>query len=105
MVFAAACPVGPGGECNGYGKCVSSADGSGVCECFLEMGYTGLACSTCANGFFHPTASASVCFRLAEATCTDGTRNGQETGIDCGDVCEIECVINEEVTVAIEPMW
>jgi len=69
------------------------------------MGYTGEACDTCATGFFHPTAAASVCIRLAKVSCFDGVKNGNEAGIDCGGDCERECVVLPTEDVGIEPMW
>ncbi|MFT5994184.1 MAG: hypothetical protein ACI82G_003196, partial [Bradymonadia bacterium] len=77
------CPVGFGGPdcaweclgqigesiyCNGRGTCPIGPYGDGHCEC--DEGYHGLAC---------------------EVSCSDGIRNGDEWGLDCGRPCGYGC--------------
>ena len=46
-----ACPVVYGQPCSGHGRCVLPYGGSSYCDCFVNAGYTGADCSTCAPGF------------------------------------------------------
>lgn len=96
------------GECNGAGRCIVSpkpAKWTARCDCYTAAGYTGVDCGTCAKGFFHPKTSASVCIRLATASCNDGVKNGDEEGVDCGAACEISCVVNTVTEDGIQSMW
>lgn len=81
--------------CSSLGGC---KQGSGQCECFA--GYTGNACNECAVGFTRTLAGArGPCIYLSgsKASCGDGSRNGNELGVDCGGPncppCERKAVI------------
>ena len=60
----AACPGDAGSICNDHGTCDDGTNGTGECAC--DLGFHGAAC---------------------EFDCYDGVQNGEETGIDEGDVC------------------
>jgi hypothetical protein len=64
--------------CSGHGDCLGQ---SGYCGCY--SGYTGASCSECAPGYL-PLRSYCVFLPGALATCSDGVRNGEEEGVDCG---------------------
>lgn len=84
-----ACPAGSNGkECSGYGGCVD-----GTCDCFERMGYTGVACEECADGFARVNGT---CVRaLLPFSCVDGIQNGDEEGVDCGGSCLDTCGAGE----------
>ena len=67
------CPGGAANACNGSGTCDAGISGLGTCAC--DAGAHGDAC---------------------EFSCTDGVQNGDEWGVDCGDVCGSQC-FQEEV--------
>ncbi len=57
----------------------------GYCQCFT--GYGGRACEACASGFVGLGAgNLRRCVFLPGAltSCSDGVRNGNEAGVDCG---------------------
>lgn len=78
-------------DCSGRGVCQSlTADPSatvGTCQCFASLGFAGESCASCAPGF---TAVGENCVSDSAPTCFDGVQNGEETGVDCGGICE-EC--------------
>jgi hypothetical protein len=50
-LYYAACPLYGGLPCGGNGVCLSTKDGTSMCDCFSFMGYTGADCSACAPGY------------------------------------------------------
>lgn len=80
-----ACPAGSDGkECSGLGACIN-----GECDCFERMGYTGVACEQCADGFARVNGT---CVRaVLSFSCVDGIQNGDEEGVDCGGSCPDAC--------------
>ena len=66
--------------CSGNGAC---QQGTGRCACYA--GYTGDVCSQCTNNYLQ-LSRGGACIYLpgALSSCTDGVRNGNEKGIDCG---------------------
>ncbi len=72
--------------CGGRGRCLA---GSGVCSCFA--GYVGDDCATCAADY---VSVGGQCIFLpgASISCSDGVRNGNEEGVDCGGLnCSTVC--------------
>lgn len=83
--YAPPCPLaalllGANITCAGVGVCVTA---TGQCDCF--PGYTGPVCQDCSPGYVR-LGSKGVCVFLPGAltSCTDGVRNGNEEGVDCG---------------------
>jgi hypothetical protein len=78
--------------CSGHGVCLGI---SGYCSC--HTGYAGSSCSACAANFARVGRSATAsCVFLpgAMATCSDGIRNGNEEGVDCGGPqCTAPCAV------------
>jgi hypothetical protein len=76
--------------CGGHGYCLGAV--STYCECYT--GYSGSACAQCAGGYlfrggwcvFPPGA-------LSTGSCSDGVRNGDEDGVDCGGECAAACTV------------
>lgn len=84
--YAGTCPLGltssgDVSECSGSGNC---AQGSGKCVCFT--GYTGSACGDCDAAGYIRLVRGGPCIFIpgAIATCTDGVKDGNELGVDCG---------------------
>jgi hypothetical protein len=116
LVFAS-CPVGIVGVMDGSGAAVVNSTASavasptecsaaGVCAiasgvCLCRDGYTGVACSGCAHGYL--LISAKCVFMPGSMTsCTDGVRNGNEEGVDCGGYnCAQKCVSEPGLSVAL----
>ena len=72
--------------CSGHGDCLGQ---SGYCGCY--SGYTGASCGRCASGYL-PLRSYCVFLPGALAACSDGVRNGEEEGVDCGGpTCVQKC--------------
>jgi hypothetical protein len=88
--------------CAGHGHCLGVT--AGYCEC--NQGYTGPACSQCANGY---VARAGGCTFLpggsALASCSDGTRNGREEGVDCGGLCLTACPASAGTSARRSTVW
>jgi len=89
-----ACSDGGGTVCNGAGKCAAAHCADGIedgDESDVDCGGatcppcgTGQRCATsadCASDVCIVTTTPHVC---AAPTCTDGVKNGNETGVDCG---------------------
>ena len=80
--------------CGGHGVC---ARGGGTSQCFCFIGYRGANCSSCADNFrlLQSDGGGAVnCAMLPGVTvsCSDGVRNGNEEGVDCGGPnCELSC--------------
>lgn len=74
----ARCPRQGTKVCSGHGDCLGQ---SGYCGCY--SGYAGASCGECASGYL-PLGSYCVFLPGALATCSDGVRNGEEEGVDCG---------------------
>ncbi len=82
------------GVCQG-GKCQAPTHTDGVKnadETGVDCGYPGGPPNSCKDGegCLAPTdCKSAVCYQgLCQApTCTDATKNGTETGIDCGEGC------------------
>lgn len=74
--------------CGGHGRCLGTV--AGYCQC--DAGYTGAACAQCASGYV-ARGRVGVCVFLpgALSSCSDGVRNGQEEGVDCGAACGTYC--------------
>ncbi len=78
--------------CSGHGSCVGQ---KAYCSCYT--GYTGASCSACESGYMpvvRAGSGARACVFLpgALATCSDGKRNGEEEGVDCGGpTCPASC--------------
>ena len=64
--------------CSGHGDCLGA---SGTCRCFA--GYQGDDCGTCADRYVR-VGGLCVFLPGAMVTCSDGVRNGNEEGVDCG---------------------
>ena len=75
--------------CYGRGRCTYA---TGTCVC--DRGYSGDGCNTCASGYIRfSDAGPCVYMRGSATTCTDGVKNGQEEGVDCGGPDCPQCVI------------
>ena len=76
--------------CSGHGHCLGTQ--SAYCVC--NLGYSGAACGSCQRGYI---AGGSLCVFApgALALCTDGVRNGNEDGVDCGGSCGSKCIAVE----------
>ena len=72
----------PAMSCNGIGTCQTTAD-AGTCGAFVCK--DALQCLTACTGIADCTAG-NVCVNLAcqAPSCSDGAKNGTETGLDCG---------------------
>lgn len=119
------CPGGASNACFGNGECFDDAGGDGSCECVepwagvscqeCDDAHWGANCAntclgetatgvcndrgTCNSGI-SGTGVCDVCDTgfhgdACEWSCFDGERNGGEIGVDCGDVCGVECWGNE----------
>ncbi len=95
-------PLGPSAHplfpapqtCSGHGVCQGSG---GYCSCFF--GYDGPACTDC--GPVHQRVQGGCVFLPgALASCSDGTRNGGETGVDCGGSCA-PCPVPPKAAIAV----
>ncbi len=78
--------------CSGHGTCLGLA---GYCSCFT--GYVGAACASCASEYVLISQGLSrSCVFLpgAKVTCSDGVRNGNEDGVDCGGSCITACDVS-----------
>lgn len=118
------CPGGASNACFGNGECFDDAGGDGSCECIAPWGgATCQECddqhwgANCANTCLGETDTGvcndrGICNSgisgdgscacgtgfhgdSCEWSCFDGERNGEEIGVDCGDVCGVECWGNE----------
>jgi hypothetical protein len=85
------CPSNGGKACSGNGSCIMS---SGVCDC--RVGFVGDDCTECAAGYWAVSGSP-YCVAIPPPSCTDGIMNGNETGVDCGEVCRRDCGANAEL--------
>lgn len=69
--------------CSGHGTCQGSGIG-GYCIC--TVGFTGSACGDCRPGF-QRIGDRCIFLPGALGSCSDGARNGDEAGVDCGGRC------------------
>lgn len=100
------CPGGLTNICSGNGECADGAAGAGDCDC--DPGWGSDACNSCATGFFGATCAPCVdcgangacndgvggaggCLcadgyhgATCQFSCSDGSQNGDEEGLDCG---------------------
>jgi hypothetical protein len=72
--------------CGGHGHCLGIV--STYCEC--NTGYSGAGCGSCSRGYIR-LGGRCVLLPGALALCSDGVRNGNEEGVDCGGTCASEC--------------
>lgn len=77
--------------CGGLGTCDVL---SGTCVC--QTGYSGLSCGSCAPNYMRVTTSIGTtpCVLIpgSAGTCSDGVREIDEVGVDCGGVCSAPCL-------------
>jgi hypothetical protein len=78
--------------CSGRGDCLGA---SGYCDCYV--GYSGSACQLCARNFTR-VKGACVFLPGAMVSCSDGVRNGNEVGMDCGGPNCVACTSASLVT-------
>ena len=84
--------------CSGNGNCATA---SGTCVCY--KGYGGAACTSCLAEYVR-VSSSGPCVYLpgAFATCTDGIKDGNELGVDCGGPnCPNACKAGANLTPLI----
>ena len=67
-------------SCSGHGTCQQY---SGMCMC--HVGYLGNECGSCAPDFLRVMANGP-CIMIpgSQTSCSDGVKNGNELGVDCG---------------------
>ncbi|XP_059181662.1 stabilin-2 [Centropristis striata] len=90
-----ACPGGAAAPCDNHGRCDDGHLGNGTCTC--DIGFGGVACELCSDGFYGPTCKACNC---SEHGSCDAGRKGTgscfcESGWT-GDRCE---TLQAEVSV------
>ena len=63
------CSDGTGRACSGGGACTTLVDGTGVCSCYADLGYTGQLCGQCLPGFAQLAATdgSISCVRIVTA--------------------------------------
>ena len=72
--------------CSSRGSCSTA---TGTCACY--KGYVGEACNVCDINYV-AVGNACVLMPGALVSCTDGVRNGNEEGVDCGGLnCPESC--------------
>ena len=76
--------------CSRHGSCSSATK-----QCVCYEGYTGRACEACWPSYIRITPSGPCYFAPGTlSSCTDGVRNGNEVGVDCGgpncDACLVD---------------
>eukprot|EP00854_Cymbomonas_tetramitiformis_P002776 gene2777-3559_t len=80
--------------------------GGPTCAARCAAGLRCAAGSDCLDGVCAATADEGGEMRCAEPTCSDGFRNGDETGVDCGGTCALDynqtCGEGEACAVAEE---
>ena len=79
-VYRQKCPVVGDRECSGHGTCNPFTG-----ECVCSVGYAGNSCDACKLGFIKLVSGGPCVFIPGSATtCSDGVKNGNELGVDCG---------------------
>jgi hypothetical protein len=81
--------------CSGSGSCSSASES---CLCF--QGYAGNDCSQCAP-YYLRIGTSCVFMPGAFASCTNGVKDGNEDGVDCGGPNCNPCAIHESATEAL----
>uniref|UniRef100_A0A3P8UGX1 Stabilin 2 n=1 Tax=Amphiprion percula TaxID=161767 RepID=A0A3P8UGX1_AMPPE len=86
------CPGGVHSPCSNRGECDDGHLGNGTCTC--EMGFGGVACELCSEGFYGPTCKACSCSE--HGSCDDGRRGTGVCFCEAGwsgdrlmDVCQV----------------
>ena len=79
---ASSTSTGVGLVCGGQGTCLPS---SGTCLCFA--GYAGPSCDECGPGYVASSLGTCTFLPGALSSCSDGVKNGNELGTDCGGRC------------------
>jgi hypothetical protein len=87
--------------CSGHGRCLGHGV-SGYCDC--NTGYAGLACSVCSRTFVR-VGGTCVLLPGALTSCTDGVRNGNEEGIDCGGAQCAPCTAGTRPPSILTRVW
>ena len=96
------CPLGLSSsgvvmQCSGRGDCLPYV---GTCSC--DTGYMGNNCSSCADKFLRVVVNGP-CIMIpgSQTSCSDGVKNGNELGVDCGGPNCPPCPSNRMTPVTI----
>ncbi|PIN86107.1 hypothetical protein COV19_06440 [Candidatus Woesearchaeota archaeon CG10_big_fil_rev_8_21_14_0_10_44_13] len=80
-----------------YGNMETDVDCGGYCGATCGIDLTCNSNGDCLSGFCNPGKKCGI------ATCDDGYKNGNETGIDCGGDCGGDC--NDKDGDGIDDLW
>ncbi|XP_029351188.1 stabilin-2 isoform X1 [Echeneis naucrates] len=112
------CPGGVTSSCSNHGKCDDGHLGNGTCTC--EVGFRGVACEQCSDGFYGPTCKACNCSK--HGSCDDGRRGtgvclceagwgGEQCDTEqtqvlyCSPPCSPKAVCQENNTCICQPFY
>jgi hypothetical protein len=100
--------TGPQQQCKGAGDCLSHVCTGGLCQpptcsdAITNGNETDVDCGGTCDALGHTCAAnkhcavnadckSNTCFNfVCQATCADGTMNGNETDVDCGGTCDLQ---------------
>ncbi|XP_035536186.1 stabilin-2 [Morone saxatilis] len=112
------CPGGVSSPCSNRGKCDDGQLGNGTCTC--DVGFGGVACELCSDGFYGPTCKACNCSEhgscdagrrgTGSCFCEDGwtgerCETPQAEIFQCSPPCSPKAVCRENNTCMCRPFY
>uniref|UniRef100_A0A8P4K5U1 Stabilin 2 n=1 Tax=Dicentrarchus labrax TaxID=13489 RepID=A0A8P4K5U1_DICLA len=112
------CPGGVSSPCSNRGKCDDGQLGNGTCTC--DVGFGGVACELCSDGFYGPTCKACNCSEhgscdagrrgTGSCFCEDGwtgerCETPQAEIFQCSPPCSPKAVCRENSTCMCRPFY